>query len=65
MLDADRKKSTGVAFIEFAKSPVSCDFLRWLEESRKDVFENTNVLFEFAIQDAKKLSKFNKKSPKT
>ena len=59
MLDAERKKSTGVAYIEFSNPQMSINFLNWIKETGKDVFENNVVLSEFAIQDAKTLIKLN------
>ena len=56
MLDDKREKSTGVAFIEFGKADMSLEFLRWVKDNRKQLFEQkAAILAEFVIQDARKL----------
>lgn len=60
MLDKERKKSAGFAFIEFAHHDNSRKFIEELSEGYTYLMPRPYVI-EFAIQDSRKLQKIHSK----
>lgn len=56
MLDADRKKSAGYAFLEFSHHSTSRNFVDALAANQHMLMERPFVV-EFALQDSRKLQK--------
>ena len=61
MLDHERKRSAGYAFLEFKRPEIAKDFVQQLADNYTALMPNPYIV-EFALQDSRKLRKINGKN---